>query len=464
MGTPEEPVAAPPRWSLARRVAFRFACAYLLLYNLPFPLDAVPIPTQAVQSATDRWVIRPYQEAWDAVVVLVGRNVFDVGIIVRPAGSGDTTWNYVQVCCFLALAAAVTLLWSLLDPRRPNYERLHEWLRVYVRFALAVMMVRYGAVKVIKTQFPTPGVENLMVPYGESSPMRLLWTFMGASEAYNVFSGTGEMLGGLLLCFRRTTLLGAIVSFGVLAHVVALNFCYDVPVKLFSLHLLLMAFFLIVPDLPWLAQVFVLGRRVAPRERVPLTRWKWVNRGLAVFRTVVVIAVVGEQLFGAYQMRHASGDLAVREPLYGYWEVEEFEADGQVRPPLTTDRDRWHHVALGRRWPRGSYLGVTTMTGAKTYYAVAVDADQGTLRLTRLGGPQIGQGPPPAAEVAYRQPEEGVLAVDGNLDGRAIKARLRYVDPSQFLLMNRGFHWINETPYNMAQPRGGAAERGRPQG
>ena len=53
MGTPEEPAAGPPRWSLARRVSFRFACAYLLLYNLPFPLDAVPIPTQAVQSATD---------------------------------------------------------------------------------------------------------------------------------------------------------------------------------------------------------------------------------------------------------------------------------------------------------------------------------------------------------------------------------------------------------------------------
>ena len=36
-------------------------------------------------------------------------------------------------------------------------------------------------------------------------------------------------------------------------RVVVLNFCYDVPVKLFSLGLLLGALFLLVPHLPRLA-------------------------------------------------------------------------------------------------------------------------------------------------------------------------------------------------------------------
>ena len=83
---------------------------------------------------------------------------------------------------------------------------------------------------------------------------------MGASESYNVFTGAGEILGGLLLTTRRTTLLGAIVSLGVLGHVAMLNFSYDVPVKLFSLHLLAMAVFLIAPDLRRLATMFLMIR------------------------------------------------------------------------------------------------------------------------------------------------------------------------------------------------------------
>ena len=68
-------------------------------------------------------------------------------------GIGDTTWNYVQVFCFAVLAAIVTVIWSVLDRRRPHYRRLHAWLRVAIRFALAMTMIIYGSVKVIKSQF-----------------------------------------------------------------------------------------------------------------------------------------------------------------------------------------------------------------------------------------------------------------------------------------------------------------------
>ena len=40
------------------------------------------------------------------------------------------------------------------------------------------------------------------------------------------------------------------------------------------------------------------------------------------------------------------------------------------------------------------------------------------------------------------------LALAGGVDGRQIQAALRRADPSQFLLTSRGFHWINEYPFN----------------
>jgi hypothetical protein len=240
------------------------------------------------------------------------------------------------------IAAGVTVVWSLIDRKRPNYARLHEWLRIYLRFALAHTMIQYGAVKVIPNQFPPPSVDSLMGTYGESSPMHLVWTFMGASGAYTVFAGAGETLGGLLLTTRRTTLLGTLISFGVLAHIVALNFCYDIPVKLFSLQLLITALFLMAPDLPWLAGVLLLGRRVAPPVVTPLTRRKWLNCGLVCVRTVIVVAVVWISVSGAYRTRQQYIDVTPKSALSGCWDVDEFELDGQVRPPLTTDGDRWH--------------------------------------------------------------------------------------------------------------------------
>jgi hypothetical protein len=42
------------------------------------------------------------------------------------------------------------------------------------------------------------GGDRLLKPYGESSPMGLLWTFMGYSTGYNLFTGGAEALGGLL--------------------------------------------------------------------------------------------------------------------------------------------------------------------------------------------------------------------------------------------------------------------------
>jgi hypothetical protein len=49
------------------------------------------------------------------------------------------------------------------------------------------------------------------------------------------------VVGGALLLFRRTTTAGALVLIAVLTNIVTLNFSCDVPVKLFSSHLLLMA-------------------------------------------------------------------------------------------------------------------------------------------------------------------------------------------------------------------------------
>jgi hypothetical protein len=71
---------------------------------------------------------------------------------------------------------------------------------------------------------------------------------MAASTAYTFFCGLTEVTAGTLLLFRRTLTVGALVAVAALVNIVLLNFCYDVPVKLYSSHLLMMALFLLIAD------------------------------------------------------------------------------------------------------------------------------------------------------------------------------------------------------------------------
>ena len=84
-----------------------------------------------------------------------------------------------------------------------------------------------------------PSLTRLLEPYGDSSPMGLLWTFMGASKGYSIFCGGVEMLAAILLFVPGCATLGALVAMGAMANVFMLNMCYDVPVKQYSFHLLL---------------------------------------------------------------------------------------------------------------------------------------------------------------------------------------------------------------------------------
>jgi hypothetical protein len=125
-------VYSGPGWNLAQRVAFRFALVYLVLYILPFPITAAqsllmnlqgllaepdpeatepPALFKYVITPVSKYVTKPYADFWDEVVLRTGKELFDVEIQYRPIGSGDTTWNYVQVLVFAVFAAAVALVW-----------------------------------------------------------------------------------------------------------------------------------------------------------------------------------------------------------------------------------------------------------------------------------------------------------------------------------------------------------------
>ncbi len=414
-------------WGAVQRALFRFLFSYLVLYNVPYLLSVIPAYGEILRES--------YTETWKVVPPWVGEHIFGVEVLYRPRG--DTTYSYVLIFCYLILALAATAVWTLLDSRRANYAQLHAWLRVYVRFALAAAMILYGAYKVIPEQFGTPFPSTLLQPIGESSPMGLLWTFMGASIPYVIFTGAAEMLGGLLLVARRTTLLGALVCIGVLSNVVMLNLSYDVPVKLYSSHLLLMAVFLAAPDLRRLASLFVWNRPVPPAEQRPLFASRQGNLAALVFRTVFILYITVAALHRSYEDRLQFADVATQQRLYGIWEVEELAVDGAVRPLLVTDETLWRRLVF--EWPGA--IGIQ--------YPHATEVHEYELRLDP--GPHVFTlccDPEWKAAISFKRVGPDVLALEGTVNGKQIRGRFRRMDDSRFLLISRGFHWINERPVN----------------
>ena len=406
--------------NVATRVAFRFAFSYFVLYLLPFPLSLIP--------SIGDFVTAQYRALWRMIVVPVAQRLFGVEITVLTAGgSGDKTYDYMRLVVMLLIAAAITLVWSVLDRRRLHYTKLHEWLRVYVRFALLAAMVTYGAYKIFPGQFGSPSLDRLTQRFGDASPMGLLWTFMSASAAYQVFTGIGEMIGGLLLATRRTTLLGALVTIAVMANVVALNFFYDVPVKLYSSHLLAMAVFLVLPDARRLLQTLLLRPR-------PLTDVKWLRIGGLVLRTIVVLFIVVTELQQSY---FYSLDEAVRSPLRGIWNVDSLSINGTDQP--LTDATRWHRIVLD--YPE--QLVLETMNGTRERYWAPLDEKNRTMELMQRQATKKKSG-----TFTYHRPDSRSLVLDGTLSGQTYHVTLHKEAEPSFLLTTRGFHWINEFPFN----------------
>jgi uncharacterized membrane protein YphA (DoxX/SURF4 family) len=111
------------------------------------------------------------------------------------------------------------VVWSFVDRKRSNYELMYAWFRVYIRFALGTVLVRYGSMKLFPSQFPSPAFFTLSEPFGQASPMGLLWTFMGASRPYSIFAGAAEFVSGALLFVPWTEALGALLGAAVMSRV-----------------------------------------------------------------------------------------------------------------------------------------------------------------------------------------------------------------------------------------------------
>ena len=422
-------------WSLAARIAFRFSFAYFGLFSIATQIFGGIFATRKI-NIPDLGTLWPMRQ----IIFWTAAHIFraTLPLVYLDGRSGDRTFDWVLAFVVLLFAAVATSVWSVLDRKRENYVTLHKWFRLFIRFALASELILYGADKVIPLQMPFPSLTRLLEPFRDFAPMGVLWASIGASPAYEIFAGTAELLGGILLIVPRTTTLGALIGLADMIQVFMLNMTYDVPVKLFSFHLILMSLFLLVPELPRLVGFFFRNRMVEPSTQPALFRTTRRNRIALVVQIVFGVWILGSSVSGCWTAWHTYGGGRTKSPLYGIWNVDELSIDTQIRSPLLNDYDRWRRAVFdfpGR-------MTFQRMDDSFAGFGAEINVDDKTISLTKSADKNW------KGNLTFQRVDPDRLILDGTMDNHKIHMRLQLMDRSKFTLVSRGFHWVQETPFN----------------
>ena len=433
--------ASASPWSAGHRVMFRFVFAFLVLVIFPFPFNSFGgsiYPTGV------------YEKMWFAVASWVATHILH--LTPTPAGLAalflaDDTNGYVELLSICVGAVLATILWTLLDQKRTDYRTLHEWLRIYVRYALGFTMLGYGMDKVFALQFNSslPGPGRLAEPLGNYSPFALMWTFMGYSKAYTIFAGVGEVIGGLLLVFRKTTTLGALITCFVMANVLALDASYGVGLRVLVSLFILFAIFLLASDMRRLVNVFVLNRATLPVNlEGPIPNYWMKGPRRFLHAAVVVLALyffAGPGLAGPRERGKSP-----KSPLYGLYQVEAFLQDGK---PIVQNDANWRRVIFEGE----TDMTVLSMDDSMLYYGADVDTAKNIITISgKYADPETRSqrnvnDTNPHSILTYSWRDSDHLEFRGKLADDAVVITMRKVDISKFTLVSRGFHWVDTPPF-----------------
>ncbi len=413
------------------KYVFRFILIFFGLIIFPFPLTYIPYV-----NFIGVWISKFYK----TIIPWLGNNVLGIQreISTEFTGSGDTTYGYLVILFYFCLAILGTIIWSLIVRREKDQTKLNYWFLTTLRYWVGAAMVSYGMSKVIQLQMPAPNFYRLLEPYGDSSPMGLAWTYMGFSQGFSMFVGLGEVIGGILLFHRRTIVIGALLLLSVTVNVMAVNYFFDVPVKIYSTQLFLATAIIIAPYTKRLFAVIFNYKETQPFTYLRIFKQKkWHITKLSI-KWIFVAFILFTHINSAISRNKVRGRNTPKTQLYGLYETTNFVRNNDTIPPLLTDASRWRYLLI----ESDRFVEIRSMNESKVFYKRdTLDTNKNRIRWSNFRD---------STEIHHFKYKytDSTMTIEGIYKNDTLKVDFTRRGAEDFTLMGRGFNWINERPFN----------------
>ncbi len=361
---------------------------------------------------------------------------------IEGYGSGDTSYAWAEFYTILILSILLAVILTVFDKKKKIAPNFSYWLLTLIRYYIAGIAFSYGFIKLFALQMPFPSLSQLATPLGDFLPMRLCWMHMGYSVPYQTFSGIMEIIVGLLLVYRRTVPVGLIMGLGVFINVFALNLSYDIPVKLFSMQIVIACLFLLAWDWKHYLNFFILNKTTQPITSFNFNYTKkWQRIGRYILKSLFIILSVGLSFYeawGWYQEDHADEKCPIRQ---GVYTIQTVTKNNSSVPLISNDTIAWKDFIFDKNG-KGSINTRDTIFNIKYgrgYFNYTTDEKKQTILFKKL--------PTDSTDLfvmQYKVIDNKTIELKGKVKNDTLFYRLEKSNRT-FPLAECQFHWISES-------------------
>ena len=411
-------------WSTLHCYAFRTLFLFLLLgeYQLIFRVFSLSS------------YINEQVPSLDVLTVWFSDFAFGIDLSeARPRTSGSRLYAWMYNATYLMLSMCLAGLWGLIDRRPRSYPILQDALWTLMRMVVALYMFTYGFAKVFGVQFTLPSASILMTEVGALPPNELMKVFMGTSQPYSAIAGWMEILGGVLLCFRRTTIMGATLCFGIMVNILAMNVFYNFGMQRLALELTFIIVLIMTPYIRGVFTLFILNRPSKPIDLYgPWTNLKWRRIG-TILMMMWCVANLWNQGTEFHQFAHDYGELGPKGKLEGTWSVSSMSKDGKVVSPLVGSQERWRSISFQHR-PKWTESTIAKLDSSHSSYRFMITGDQLLIKEMSfdddLGKVKL------VGQFTYKISPDKVMSLEGEMTGSKLQLTLKHTPRASFPLLN----------------------------
>lgn len=322
-------------WSLTETFIFRLGLIFFIILFIPYDLNLYHSLTVGGFSFQNLFQIATFRTSFISESLYVGNHL-----------EGYYNW---LIALLIALVGAI--VWGFLKSEQPKkeYNQLYYWLRVALRYRLALAIIFTGIVKLLPIQIPEPTLSDFHTSYGDFLLWKMYYLTNAVSSALYIPSlGVLEIIGGLFLLNRRTVTIGAGLLIALLINIVIVNYVYEIGEQVYSSFLLLIALIIILPDLPGLYNLLFLEKPTQYHDFIPNFS-KSTYRLRSVFQVIFLLSITAFTVLTFVSWKDTNYPFPKTKgikDIKGVYNVKEFVSKGKAFPYSITDSIRWQNVVF----------------------------------------------------------------------------------------------------------------------